>query len=76
VIVRGSAWLDDLALPQPYRGKVASLRSLIEAYTAEIGLLEEVINAGRVPYLGADNRPRRGQVGSEPAGGDVLRHTV
>jgi transposase len=39
----GSAWLDELALPQPYQGKVASLRSLVEACTAEIGLLEEVI---------------------------------
>ena len=39
----GSAWLDELALAQPYRGKIASLRSLIESYTGEIGLLEEVI---------------------------------
>jgi transposase len=39
----GSGWLDDLALPQPYRGKIASLRSLIEACTGEIALLEEVI---------------------------------
>jgi transposase len=43
--VGGGVWLDELAarVPQPYRGKVASLRSLIETYTDEIGLLEAVI---------------------------------
>jgi transposase len=43
--VGGSAWLDELGsvLPQPYRGKVGSLRSLIEVYTDEIALLEDVI---------------------------------
>jgi transposase len=39
----GCAWLDELPLPQPYRGKVGSLRSLIETYNSEIVLLEEVI---------------------------------
>ncbi len=41
----GSAWLDEPAgaLPQPYRGKIGSLRALIEVYTGEIALLEEVI---------------------------------
>jgi transposase len=39
----GNAWLDELTLPQPYRGKIASLRQLIEVHTGEIGLLEEVI---------------------------------
>jgi transposase len=38
----GSAWLDELALPQPYAGKVASLRSLIGALSAEITVLEQV----------------------------------
>jgi transposase len=38
----GSAWLDELALPQPYAGKVASLRSLITTLTAEITMLEQV----------------------------------
>jgi hypothetical protein len=28
----GKAWLAELPLPQPYRGKVGSLRSLIEVY--------------------------------------------
>jgi transposase len=39
----GSAWLDGLALPQPYAGKVASLRELIGWLTTEIGLLDAVI---------------------------------
>jgi transposase len=39
----GSRWLDELALPQPYAGKVASLRSLIGALSAEIAVLEEAI---------------------------------
>jgi transposase len=38
----GSAWLDALALPQPYRGKIASLRSLAAALSEEITLLEQV----------------------------------
>src|SRR5262249_1463905 len=41
--VAGSAWLDELVLPQPYAGKVASLRALAGALTAEIPLLEAVI---------------------------------
>jgi transposase len=39
----GSAWLDRLRLPQPYAGKVASLRELIGWLTTEIGLLDAVI---------------------------------
>jgi len=39
----GSAWLDGLALPQPYRGKVGLLRSLIDVYTGEITVLEKAI---------------------------------
>jgi len=38
----GTAWLDGLDLPQPYAGKVASLRQLAGALTAEITLLEQV----------------------------------
>jgi len=41
--VWGSAWLDELALPQPYAGKVASLRSLIRGLTAEVAVLDQVI---------------------------------
>src|SRR5690348_17029585 len=40
--VWGSTWLDELALPQPYAGKVASLRKLIGALSAEITVLEQV----------------------------------
>ena len=41
--VHGQAWLDELKLPQPYAGKVASLRELAGELTAEIGLLEQVL---------------------------------
>ena len=41
--VAGSAWLDDLMLPQPYAGKMASLRTLAGELTAEITLLEAAI---------------------------------
>ena len=39
--VRGSTWLDGLDLPQPYAGKVASLRQLAGTLTGEITLLEQ-----------------------------------
>lgn len=39
----GSTWLDGLELPQPYAGKVASLRALAGELTAEITVLEAVI---------------------------------
>ena len=39
----GSAWLDGLRLPQPYAGKVASLRQLAGWLTGEISLLDAVI---------------------------------
>lgn len=41
--VTGTVTLDALSLPQPYRGKVASLRALIDAHTEEITMLDEVI---------------------------------
>ena len=40
--VHGQAWLDELPLPQPYAGKVASLRQLAGELSREIGLLELV----------------------------------
>jgi transposase len=40
--VAGSAWLDELPLPQPYAGKVASLRSLIAWLDGEVAVLEQV----------------------------------
>jgi transposase len=39
----GSAWLDGLGLPQPYAGKVTSLRHLAGELTTEIIMLSEVI---------------------------------
>jgi transposase len=39
----GSAWLDGLRLPQPYAGKIASLRQLAGWLTGEISLLDLVI---------------------------------
>jgi transposase len=41
--VWGNTWLDGLALPQPYAGKVASLRALISELAAEIAVLDAVI---------------------------------
>ena len=41
--VWGSQWLDELALPQPYAGKVASLRLLISVLDREVALLEQVV---------------------------------
>ena len=41
--VHGKDWLDELPLPQPYAGKVASLRQLAGALTAEITLLDKVL---------------------------------
>ena len=39
----GTAWLDGLGLPQPYAGKVASLRQLMGELNTEITMLSEVI---------------------------------
>jgi transposase len=39
----GNTWLDGLCLPQPYAGKVASLRQLIAWLSAEVSLLDAVI---------------------------------
>jgi transposase len=44
--VHGQAWLDELKLPQPYAGKVASLRQLAGELSAEITLLD---NGARRP---------------------------
>jgi transposase len=41
--VWGSTWLDGLALPQPYAGKMASLRKICAVLAGEIALLEAVI---------------------------------
>ncbi len=39
----GSAWLDGLGLPQPYAGKVTSLRQLVGELTTEITMVTEVL---------------------------------
>ena len=39
----GSAWLDGLRLPQPYAGKVTSLRQLTGEFSTEITMLSAVI---------------------------------
>jgi transposase len=41
--VWGNTWLDGLVLPQPYAGKVASLRTLAGELTTEITMLEAAI---------------------------------
>jgi transposase len=41
--VAGSAWLDGLGLPQPYAGKVTSLRHLAGELTGEITMVSGVI---------------------------------
>jgi len=41
----GGIWLDGLPLPQPYAGKVASLRALIVVLDGEIARLEEQATA-------------------------------
>src|SRR6201997_5840748 len=41
--VHGQAWLDELPMPQPYAGKVASLRQLAGTLSAEITLLDTVL---------------------------------
>ena len=41
--VWGSTWLDGLSLPQPYAGKVASLRKLTGELSTEIAVLDAVI---------------------------------
>src|SRR5712691_9229659 len=61
----GSAWLDGLRLPQPYAGKVTSLRQLIGELNTEITMLSEVIAdllAGHPGYLVIQRLPGIGPV--------------
>ena len=56
----GNTWLDGLDLPQPYAGKVASLRQLAGTLTGEITLLEKVIGdllAGHEGYAAIQQLP-------------------
>jgi transposase len=63
--VHGQAWLDGLRLPQPYAGKVASLRQLNGELSGEIVLLEQVIGdllAGHEGYRAIRALPGIGPV--------------
>jgi transposase len=63
--VWGNTWLDGLALPQPYAGKVASLRKLIGELATEIALLDAVIAdllAGHDGYHALQELPGIGPV--------------
>jgi transposase len=63
--VFGLAWPDGLKLPQPYAGKVTSLRQLIAWLTAEVGMLDEVIAdfpGGHPPYQAVLRPPGIGPV--------------
>src|SRR6266702_803879 len=58
----GSAWLDGLRIPQPYAGKVTSLRHLAGELPTEITMLSEVIAsllAGARGYQVIQQRPGR-----------------
>src|SRR5436309_1535159 len=61
----GQAWLDELAMPQPYAGKVASLRQLAGELSAEITLLDAVLGdllAGHEGYAAIQALPGIGPV--------------
>ncbi len=61
----GSAWMDGLRLPQPYAGKVTSLRQLIGGLSTEITMLSEVIAdllAGHAGYRVIQRLPGVGPV--------------
>ncbi len=63
--VHGQAWLDELPMPQPYAGKVASLRQLAGELGAEITLLDQVIAdllAGHEGYRAIQALPGIGPV--------------
>jgi transposase len=58
--VHGQAWLDELPMPQPYAGKVASLRQLAGDLAGEISLLEKVtadLLAGHEGYAAIQQLP-------------------
>jgi transposase len=63
--VHGQAWLDELPMPQPYAGKVASLRQLAGELSAEITLLDTVLSdllAGHEGYAAIRQLPGIGPV--------------
>jgi transposase len=61
----GSSWLDTLTLPQPYAGKVASLRGLIATLDTEITIVTEAIGQmldGHPGYAAIQELPGIGPV--------------
>src|SRR5512142_3263944 len=63
--VHGQAWLDELPMPQPYAGKVASLRQLAGELSVEITLLDAVLGdllAGHEGYAAIQALPGIGPV--------------
>ena len=61
----GGIWLDGLPLPQPYAGKIASLRALISVLDGEIARLEEqaaAMLAGERGYAAIRQLPGIGPV--------------
>jgi transposase len=63
--VHGQAWLDELPMPQPYAGKVASLRQLAGDLAGEITLLDTVLAdllAGHEGYAAIQQLPGIGPV--------------
>jgi transposase len=58
--VHGQAWLEELKLPQPYAGKVTSLRQLAGELSAEVTLLNAVpgdLLAGHEGYAAIQQLP-------------------
>ena len=78
--VEGNRWLEELPLPQPYAGKVASLRTLIAALGTEITLLDVVIAgllAGHDGYHALRALPgHRAGAGRGDRGRDRRHHPV
>ena len=56
--VWGSTWLDGLELPQPYAGKMASLRKICAVLAGEIAVLEAVIAGLLKDHHGLPGGPR------------------
>jgi transposase len=68
--VWGSTWLDGLALPQSYAGKVASLRKICALLAAEIAVAETAIAAM------VDQHPGYWAVRALPGTGPVLAAVI
>lgn len=66
----GSVWLDGLELPQPYAGKMASLRKVCAVLSGEIAVLETVIAGLLEDHQGY--RAVRGLPGIGPVLGAII----